>query len=212
MKAELGDSFESDEELEALKEEFNLAKETLKKNLKERRAEILASYTEEELDIIEDAKDEIEDELQEGIELLSVDSIISNKGGFKFDTPPVIKNGRTKIPVRAVSEGFGADVSWDGENNIVTITKGDTIIELPLDSNLAIVNGEEIEFDSKSEMFNSRTYVPLRFISETLDIEVEWDSETGTIELDDSDDEELEEDTSEYDTLEESLEDDSTEE
>jgi 3-deoxy-D-manno-octulosonic acid (KDO) 8-phosphate synthase len=38
-------------------------------------------------------------EIKKGMKILSVDSIVSNRGGFKFDTPPVIKNGRTIIQI-----------------------------------------------------------------------------------------------------------------
>ncbi|MBQ3054703.1 MAG: copper amine oxidase N-terminal domain-containing protein [Oscillospiraceae bacterium] len=39
----------------------------------------------------------------------------------KLDSPPVILNGKTMVPARAISEPFGADVSWDPTTRTVTI-------------------------------------------------------------------------------------------
>lgn len=42
--------------------------------------------------------------IKDQLKALGVDSILSNSAAFKFDAPPVIKNGRTLIPVRAITE------------------------------------------------------------------------------------------------------------
>ncbi|MGM0380315.1 MAG: stalk domain-containing protein, partial [Bacillota bacterium] len=172
---------ETSDELEELKEEFWEIKDSFKFNIQARRKEIKESFKKEKLEQIQKAKEEMEKELDDDSKILEIDSIISNKGGFDFDTPPVIKSGRTTVPVRAISEGFGAEVTWNSEDKIVGIKKGDMNIELPLDSNEAYINGEKINLDSKSEIMNSRTYVPLRFVSESLGLKVDWDSETETV-------------------------------
>jgi len=167
-------------ELELAKENFSVAKSSFKEIIKMKRQEVYDTYTEEEIEDIDDAAENIIDEDPEAT-VLSVDSIISDEADFKFDTPPVIVKNRTLIPVRAITEGFGADVDWlDG---VATITKDEKVIELNLDSNTALVNGEEVEIDSKASIKNNRMYVPLRFILETFELEVEWEPETQTIEI-----------------------------
>jgi hypothetical protein len=47
--------------------------------------------------------------------------IFVNGARTRMDVAPVIMNGRTLVPVRFVSEAFGAEVVWDGENRIVSI-------------------------------------------------------------------------------------------
>ncbi|MDO4270884.1 MAG: copper amine oxidase N-terminal domain-containing protein [Eubacteriales bacterium] len=42
-------------------------------------------------------------------------------GAFTIDTAPVIKDGRTYLPIRAVAEMYGYKVSWDGSTNTVVI-------------------------------------------------------------------------------------------
>ncbi|MDD5944838.1 MAG: stalk domain-containing protein [Clostridia bacterium] len=92
------------------------------------------------------------------------------------DVAPVIRNERTMLPVRFVAEALGAEVAWDEAAQKVTITKGETVIEIYINQPFAFVNNEAIELDSPAFIENSRTYLPLRFIVENLGAEVEWDA------------------------------------
>ncbi|MBQ4528802.1 MAG: peptidylprolyl isomerase [Clostridia bacterium] len=99
------------------------------------------------------------------------DSDIAKK---TIDAKPYIENSRTMIPIRAVSENFGAEVSWNDAERKVTITADETIIELFIDSDIAKVNGEDKKLDTPPAIVDSRTMVPLRFISEALGKNVEY--------------------------------------
>lgn len=160
---------------------------------------IRSRYTEEEMEQIHKVKKEFE-EKEKDVEVLPVENIIVKNKDVKFDTPPVIKQNRVLIPVRALTEGFGATVDWDEENGVATITKGDIEIVLTIGSNIALVNGEEVAIDVTSEIYSNRTYVPLRFISESFGLKVEWDDEADVAEIED--DEELEDDTEEEEEAE----------
>ncbi|EIV99066.1 copper amine oxidase N-terminal domain-containing protein [Thermoanaerobacter siderophilus] len=115
-----------------------------------------------------------------------------NKKEIKFDIPPVIKEGRTLIPVRAIMNGFGAKVDWDEETKIVTITKGDITIQLVLGETKVLVNGKEYTLDVPAMEISNRTFVPVRFISEILGGKVNYDKETGDIEIEEEDQTEIE--------------------
>ena len=175
-------------QLEEAKLQFLDAKEQFKNRIQERKRIIRSNYSEDELAAIDEASKQILAEDPDA-SILDVGSILSETAEFKFDTPPVIKAGRTVIPVRAITRGFGAELSWDPDTQEVTISRNDTTINLTIDSNVALVNGEEVLLDSKSELMNNRTYVPLRFILETFGLNVEWDDDTDTIEINDPDDE-----------------------
>src|SRR6056297_2667820 len=108
---------------------------------------------------------------------LPVESIMARGRNMKFDTPPVIKDGRTLIPVRAVSEAFGANVAWDPMQRTVTIVRGETEIVLGIDSMEAMVNGEQAPLDVPPEIMGGRTVVPLRFVLEKMGWECKWDGE-----------------------------------
>lgn len=103
---------------------------------------------------------------------------------------PQIINGRTIVPMRKIFETLGATVEWDGENRIVTGTKEDTEIKLQIGSNIATktVSGEtkNIELDVTPTIVDGRTLVPVRFIAESLDKTVGWDSDNRTVVIMDS--------------------------
>lgn len=107
--------------------------------------------------------------------------------GVDFDVPPIVKNGRTLIPVRAIMNRFGAEIAWDEASSTVTITKNDTVIKLVIGSDVALVNGVEVKLDVPAEVKDNRTLVPIRFIAETLKQKVEYDDASKTIVIDDED-------------------------
>ena len=142
-------------------------------------------YTEEELEQLKKVAVELGQDPD--LFVLPVENIISDKVNFKFDTPPVIKGSRTLIPVRAIVQGFGAEVSWDEETQTVTIVKDDREIVLTLGNSTIYVNGEEHEIDTPAELINNRTFVPLRFLIHNFGLNAKWDENTQTVEIDDDD-------------------------
>ena len=79
-------------------------------------------------------------------------------------TVPVIVNGRTLLPVRAVVEQMGGTVDWNGETQEVTLTYGEDEIKLTIDSTEALLNGEKQALDVAPTVMNDRTILPIRFI------------------------------------------------
>ena len=100
---------------------------------------------------------------------------------FDMDTAPVSTQGRTMLPIRYITEALDASLAWDDATQKVTIVKGDKTIELWIGNNAARVNGQERLIDPDNPEVRpfiappSRTMLPLRFITENLGCEVEWD-------------------------------------
>lgn len=88
--------------------------------------------------------------------------------------PPVIKDGRTLVPVRALCNGLGAAVDWDPDTRTITITRGDTVVKLALDSQVFTVNGQEQVLDVPARLISNATFVPLRFVSQALGAKVNY--------------------------------------
>ena len=112
------------------------------------------------------------------------------------DTPSQIINNRTMVPVRAITEMLGYDVYWHNDTRQVDVCeKGSTVpvIAMQIDSTKAYYTkydeelgesvGVEAILDSPATIINSRTFVPLRFISEAVRYVVEWDKDTGDVYL-----------------------------
>ena len=87
---------------------------------------------------------------------------------------PYIKNDRTLVPLRFVSETLGAKVEWEDGWNYCYVNKGDKKIKITFGSADIEVNGEVITYDAPVEVVQDRTMVPIRFISEELGYHVYW--------------------------------------
>ncbi len=171
-------------QLETLQTQITEAKSEMKSIIIERKVFAFQQYTAEELATFVDAGTTIHEMYQEAT-LLDVGSVVLKNNTIKFDTPPYVKQGRTVVPVRALTEGLGADVAYNFETKEVTIINPDTglTIVLTLGSNEALVNGNIVVLDCMAEATNSRTYVPIRFIAETFNLIVEWNPDYGVIEI-----------------------------
>ena len=99
----------------------------------------------------------------------------------EFDTIPYIKNSRTYIPVRFVTESLGASVEWNGNTQEVTIRSEEAIIVLKIGSNVIKIDGNDFKMDVAPEIVNDRTMLPIRFVAEYLNCEVDWDDSTKTV-------------------------------
>lgn len=96
---------------------------------------------------------------------------------------PVIKDGRTLVPLRTIAETMGASVTWDSRTKRITLEKGDTTLHLFLEMKRAYLNGKETHLDVVPQIIGGKTYVPIRFISENLKGKVTWSAMGQTIEI-----------------------------
>ncbi len=94
---------------------------------------------------------------------------------MKIDVPPEIVSGRTFVPIRLVSETFGAEVGWDNATRTVTIKMDSTNVVLKVGSKTATVNGKPYTLEAAPYIKAGRTMVPVRFISEALGLSVQWE-------------------------------------
>lgn len=174
----LKNKLEKKEAIELKKSE----RKEMKSDLKELKEIAKRSYSQEDIEAIEAKLEELKEKYP-GIKTIPVENIISKNVKMKFDTPPVIKDGRTLIPVRALTEAFGATVTWNEQDKQVVIVKDDIEMKINTEEKIAYVNGEEVELDVSAEIMNGRTIVPLRFVVEAMGLDINWDEETQTIEI-----------------------------
>jgi hypothetical protein len=95
-----------------------------------------------------------------------------------MDVAPQIVNDRTMVPLRFIAEALGAKVDWDYDHGTETAT-----IELDGQTLSVKIGVLAPGMDVPPMIINDRTMVPLRYISETLGCEVEWDPEAQTIDI-----------------------------
>lgn len=100
----------------------------------------------------------------------------------KFDAQPEIVNDRTMVPIRAIAESMGARVTLSGSDSF-TIEKGDMQIRITWNSRLAMVNGEPVVLPVAAYLKQDRTYVPVRFVGESMQATVGFVAPTNTVEI-----------------------------
>lgn len=110
----------------------------------------------------------------------NVNLLIEGKS-VKPDVPPLIKNGRTLVPVRVIAEGLGAQVGWEQSTRTATIERENNKLILQVNSAKAVVNGKEVKLDAPPTMQNQRMLLPLRFVGEALGLNIGWDDQTRTV-------------------------------
>lgn len=111
------------------------------------------------------------------------------------DAVPKLINNRTMVPIRIISENMGYDVDWSKDTwsegkQLVWISKGNTKVELEMNKSTALVNGVSVPIDkldngtivdTKPFVENGRTFVPIRFISQTMGAKVDWEIKGGNL-------------------------------
>ena len=96
------------------------------------------------------------------------------------DVPPQLVSGRTLVPMRAIFEYLGAEVTWDNDTRTATGTLDDTVVIIQIDNTTAYVNDVPYTLDVPAQIIGNRTMVPARFVSESLGCVVTWYNETQT--------------------------------
>jgi len=106
------------------------------------------------------------------------------------DSYPFIKDDRTLVPIRAIAEKLGYDVSWNAEERKVTLSDEKESLSVIIDSMemskeiKETQNTEIIPIDVAATIVNDRTYLPLRAVGEALGCKVSWDAENRTVIID----------------------------
>ena len=100
---------------------------------------------------------------------------------------PQLINNRTMVPLRKIFESLGCEISWEQETQTVTAKSENKEIKLVINDNTAKVkdlnSSEEsiISLDSAPVIVEQRTLVPVRFIAESLEKEVNWDQDNKAV-------------------------------
>lgn len=110
--------------------------------------------------------------------------VMLNGQNLSFDVQPYIKNGRTFLPYRTLLEALGAgSINWDAKRRTVTAAMDGNNIELTICYKIITRNGATYSMDVAPEIRDNRTMIPLRFVSEHLGFNTDWDAANHVIYL-----------------------------
>jgi hypothetical protein len=108
--------------------------------------------------------------------------VMLNGRYLDFDQPPVMVDGRTLVPARAILEALGAQLSWDGATQTVAAVKDGQVLKLQIGNRVPLRDGRPLPaLDVPASLIGGRTLVPARFVSENYNMDVQWDNATQTV-------------------------------
>ena len=138
--------------------------------------------------------------------LLCTPSLAADEGDFSLlvngepvtftDAAPVLKDGRSFLPMAATFEALGfpaEDMTWNSDTQTAAASKDGTTISLTIGKKAIQVTqagaaaGVSIETDTAPyiDAATSRTYIPVGLVADALGYRVAWDGTTSTVIIDD---------------------------
>lgn len=98
---------------------------------------------------------------------------------MNFDQPPVMRNNRVFVPMRAIFERLGSTVAYSNGN--INAQGSGRSVHLVIGSTQASVNGQPLTMDVAPFTVAGRTEVPLRFVAQALGANVSWNANSETV-------------------------------
>ena len=116
-----------------------------------------------------------------GTALAGTPSVVVNQQTLQLDQPPVIVQSRTLVPMRAIFEALGCEVTWDQDSQTVFAQKELNSISIEIGDTTMYTSSKNRILDVPAQIINGRTMVPLRAVSEALNADVSWNTDTETV-------------------------------
>jgi plastocyanin len=110
-------------------------------------------------------------------------NVLLNGKALSIAQSAKLVNGRTMLPFRAIGEQLGATVSYEAASKSVTLKKGANVYVLKLGSKIAMVNGVSTTLDVPAQVIGNSTFVPVRFLSENMGLQVGYENKSRTVTL-----------------------------
>lgn len=99
----------------------------------------------------------------------------------ELDAAPFIAEGTTMIPLRGLFEEMGTTVSWSAEDKKITVKGGGETMVFQIENTRVYMGETRYSVAVAPRLYEGRTYIPLRFVSEHMGYNVSWDSDTETV-------------------------------
>jgi len=119
-----------------------------------------------------------------GVSAEEVVTVYVNGTKVVSDVPAVLVNNSTMLPLRAVCNALGvknSEIQWNNSSKSIEIRSGGKYIFLAIGSQGAIVEDDMVTLDTSPYLQTGTAMVPVRFVSETLGAQVDWNGNTKTV-------------------------------
>ena len=101
-------------------------------------------------------------------------AVIVDNQAIINDVAPVIRNDRTLVPIRVITEALGGQVAWNEAAKEVTLTVNGKEIKMTIGKTLE-------KYGVAPVIIGDRTFVPVRFVADELGAVTTWDDATKTV-------------------------------
>ena len=108
---------------------------------------------------------------------------LDGKPAMFYEAQPQMINGMVYIPLRGVFEQMGATIDWDPNQRVVTGMRGNHRVVMRAEGNSAMVDNRSIHMDGRATIIDGSVMVPLRFVSEALGAQVDWNDTSQTVNI-----------------------------
>ena len=99
------------------------------------------------------------------------------------DAQPQMIGGMVYVPIRGVFEQMGATIDWDSDQRMVTGHRGSHHMTMRAEGHSAMVDNRAVRLDGRARIIGGSIMVPLRFVSEALGSQVDWNDTTQTVNI-----------------------------
>lgn len=110
-------------------------------------------------------------------------TVLFNGKTLDFSQKPVLIQNRLLVPAETLAKEIGASITYDQTSKIIKISKGHNTYLLPVGGKSATLNGSTMALDAPATLIHQTPYIPIRFISENLGVEIGYDRDTRTVSL-----------------------------
>ena len=100
-----------------------------------------------------------------------------------FDVAPRVENGMPLAPFRQIFEHTGGQVMWAPQTKVVRAVNGEKEVIIRVGQDRATVNGSNVTMEKPAYIEKGRTIVPLTFVGQALDVDVQYDPATGRLQI-----------------------------
>ncbi len=107
-------------------------------------------------------------------------NILYINGSIEPNSHVVIKNNRSLIPLRSISEKLGCNVNWNAASKEISIEKDNKKALFTINQLLANNNGTLVTLDAAPEIISGITYVPVRAVAHCLGAKIDYYSINNT--------------------------------
>lgn len=110
-------------------------------------------------------------------------SVTVNGAPLALDVPPVVRDGHTLVPFRAIAEELNVNVRWDAAAQTVRATDAIHTLRLRIGHRTAELNGAAIPVGAPPTIVDGRTLIPLRVFGEAFGCGVAWDENSRRVSI-----------------------------